>query len=450
MIDVVGTGFSLNDITEHQMQIIKSADLLVGGRRLLDLFRHIRVEKLIIADNISFVVEKIKKRMNMEKIVVLASGDPLFYGIGAVLVKKIGQEQICIHPNISSVQAAFAAIQKPWHDAAVLSLHGNKQKFDDSFFKDFFLLLEKNDFIAVLTDPVSTPGLIAQWLVEKSVFNVRIYVLENLRTDHEKISRFDNLQNIRHKRFACPNIVILQKKQKKADHILPAGIVQNNKSADTDQKNFVYPGMPDFCFSHENDLITKPEIRAVVLSKLKLVSNSHVLWDLGSGSGAVSIEASRFVSHGRIYAVEKNAARTVHIKENIKKFCIENIQVIQSDLPAGIEALEKPDRIFIGGGGRRLLEILKACCKSLSQNGIIVVNTVIVQNFELTLGFLRKNGFHAEFVQIQTAASKTMPFGDRLEARNPVWIITGCKNKKPFDVLVPDRATVGGGTVQKT
>ncbi|MEA2059296.1 MAG: hypothetical protein U9P10_01975 [Thermodesulfobacteriota bacterium] len=72
----------------------------------------------------------------------------------------------------------------------------------------------------------------------------------------------------------------------------------------------------------------------------------------------------------------------------------------------------------------------KFSCKRLSQNGIIVVNTVIVQNFELTLAVLRKNGFSVEFVQIQAAASRSMPFGDRLEARNSVWIITGCKTKE--------------------
>lgn len=475
MVEIIGNGFCVDDLTENHKKIIKKADLLVGGKRYLDFFKDVNARKLAITNNISFIVTEIKKNMAAKKVVVLASGDPLFFGMGATLARELGKENIIVHPNISSVQAAFAAIKEPWHDAKIISFHGRKAP-------DLDLLLQREDKIAILTDPETGPCWIAQRLVEKKNLDFRMSVLENLRTEREKITWFEDMEKVTEKKFLSPNIVILFRKKRSNYGTVERmqgteSIKQSTKKCVQDAGDMVqsaeesmhgtwdkmqetggsmqgrenrvesckeqgepdiekialsgdikiYPGMPDDYFAHENGLITKAEIRSLVLSKLKLVSDNHIFWDLGAGSGSVSIEVSRFIPHGTIISVEKNLNRITDIKKNIENFKVSNIRIVHADLPNGIEELGIPDRIFIGGGGAELLKIMKLAGKKLVANGIMVVNTVLIQNIEPALNLLRLNGFDADLIQVQVSVLKTMPFGERLEALNSVWIISGKK-----------------------
>jgi precorrin-6Y C5,15-methyltransferase (decarboxylating) len=183
-------------------------------------------------------------------------------------------------------------------------------------------------------------------------------------------------------------------------------------------------GAPDSWYDHHKGLITKSEIRAITLSKLRLASE-HILWDLGAGSGSVSVEASLIVKKGKIFAVEKNSERIEHIKKNKKRFDIGNLTVIQAELPEGLEKLPRPDRIFIGGGGRQLKSIITAAAPYLKPEGMMVVNTVLIPNFEAARATLEKLDFNTEIIQVQINRSRQMPWAERLEAVNPVWIISG-------------------------
>jgi precorrin-6Y C5,15-methyltransferase (decarboxylating) len=185
--------------------------------------------------------------------------------------------------------------------------------------------------------------------------------------------------------------------------------------------------MEDSRFSHSKGLITKSEIRCITLSKLKLSKKDHVLWDIGSGSGSVGIEASFLIPWGHVYAVEKHPGRIPDMVHNIKNFNCSNVKVVNAEFPDGIEDLKTPDRIFIGGGGKNMAELLETCCEKLAPAGTIVINTVLLQTIATTLACLEKHGFLTEVVQIQVSRSRAMPYGDRLEAVNPVWIISGAK-----------------------
>ena len=435
-VEIIGTGLSIDDITENQKQIINRADLLVAGSRYLDYFKNNSADRLAIKKDIDFIAEEIKSRMEKEKIVVLASGDPLFFGIGSTLVKKIGKENIIIHPNVSSVIAAFARIKEPWHDACFISLHGKKK------FNSINELVSGKNKIAILTDHNKTPGWIAERLVRENCVDFEFYVFELLGKKQEKISHFHEVEQAAGLNFKSPNVIILKRK---IFPEIPGEIAENKaeikKESETDDeiqinpsialplKNHgIYPGMPDNFFSHEKGLITKAEVRAVVLSKLRLISDSHVFWDLGAGSGSVSIEVSKFIPEGLVYAVEKNTGRICDIKRNIEKFKVSNVSTIHADLPQGIEDLPDPDRIFIGGGGRKLLKIMDRAIEKLSVNGMIVINMVLLQNIEPCLTFLKQKGCTADLVQLQVSCSRPMPFGHRLKALNPVWIISGEKH----------------------
>jgi len=431
-VNVVGMGLTIDDLPEKLKILIDKADVIFGGKRYLDYFKETRADKFPITKDIPSIVIQIKQRMEKENIVVLASGDPLFYGIGTTLLRELGQENIIIHPNITSVAFAFAAIKEPWQEASLISLHGRNNQNLDS-------LLGKKKLAAILTDSKHTPSWIANHLISNGFSNFKMCVLENLGNDSQKISWHDTLDQVADKDFSMPNVVILKQNIRDRETAANTGDkdttrINNNTGSDQaagrhQQSAQVYPGMPEDRFFHENGLITKSEIRSIVLSKLKLVSDHHIFWDLGSGSGSVSIEVSRFITKGDIFALEKNPDRISLIRKNIKNFNIPNITAVQSELPMGMDLLPDPDRIFIGGGGRNLLKIINHCATRLPVNGVIVINTVLLQNVEPVVKALKGLGIEPELIQVQVSRSKPMPFGDRLEALNPVWIISGEKKE---------------------
>jgi precorrin-6B C5,15-methyltransferase / cobalt-precorrin-6B C5,C15-methyltransferase len=408
LIHVIGVGLGKQHLTPQHLEIIQKADVLVGGRRLLNLFSGHPGETIVLDRHIGLVMDKIKDRMTRHPVVVLASGDPLFHGIGATLTAHIDKRFIRFYPNVCSVAAAFAAIKEPWHDVKIISLHNRMLpvfSFDS---------LARETRVAFLTSPAHDPVFIAQKMIDHHLSGFRLCVLENLG-DKEKqaITWFETPARVLNRSFSHPNVVILLK-QETCDPI--------------DVSHETYPGMPDDWFRHTNGLITKSEVRSITLSKLKLVKKNHVLWDIGSGSGSVGIEASLSIPAGQVVAIEKNQTRISDIFYNISRFNCHNVQVKHLDFPTGADTLPQPDRVFVGGGGKALKQIIDAACGRLKESGIIVVNTVLVQNMEQVFTCLENYRFHPEMIQVQISRSKNMPFGTRLESLNPVWIISGTKS----------------------
>ena len=404
-VNIVGIGMGPQDLTDRHLTLIEQADVLVGGHRILDFFKDSKAQKKSIGKDIDAIIKFVRNKMKTHRIVVLASGDPLFYGIGASLAKTLGTDKVVIHPNVSTVAAAFARIKEPWSDVRIVSLHGkkNKQKLLD--------VLEKGDCIAVLTDPRQNPAWLAQLLLEKNFVDFQICVLENLGAARERFKWY-SLGQAAVMEYESPNLVVLKRGAKKSKIKKPAHL-----------------GMPDGWFAHQAGLITKSEVRAVSLSKLQLLPN-HTMWDLGAGSGAVSIEASAFLNKGRILAIEKNPQRIEFIKENIQRFKVKNLEVKKANLPQGLDKLPAPDRVFIGGGGKELGRIIKAAAAALREKGIIVINTVLIPSLEIASKTLSQLGFESEITQVQINCGSEMPWGQRFEAQNPVWIVRGIRKSE--------------------
>ena len=401
-VTIIGMGMTLEDLTAKHLEIIDKADTLVGGKRLLDLFKESRARQKVIGKDIDGVIRFVKNERKKKRVVVLASGDPMFYGIGRRMLDAIGAKNTLIYPNISSIAAAFARIKEPWDDVFVISLHGRENE------SGLFKALEENDKIAVFTDPKNNPARLAARLLENQFFNYQICVLEALGSKSEKVNWYA-LAEAAKKTFADPNMVVLKRSPNPAE----------------DQKR-LFLGAPDSWYDHHRGLITKSEIRAITLSKLHLAAD-HILWDLGAGSGSVSMEASLIIKNGKIFAVEKNSDRVEHIKNNKKRFGIGNLKVIQAELPQGLAKLPHPDRIFIGGGGRQLKSIITAATQYLKPKGVMVINTVLIPNVEAARETLEKQDFSTEIIQVQINRSRQMPWAARMEAMNPVWIITGMR-----------------------
>jgi len=399
-VSIVGVGLSPEDLTLQHSELIKTADILVGGKRQLGFFPQIDCVKWEINKNLKELATRIYANEE-KKIVVLASGDPLFYGIGTYLTEFLGKENVHIYPNISSVAMAFARIKIPWHDVRVVSMHG--RNMDDVLVS----ALQSERQIAILTDPKRNPTWIAKKISDLKTEHFQMCIIEKLGSA-EHIEWMEP-QQAESRSFTDPNLVILIKQR---DGIKKA----NGNHPEATNDGYVY----------ENDLITKPEVRAISISKLRLLKN-HVMWDLGAGSGSISIEASRYISTGRIISVEKNKDRIVGMKKNIAQFNATGIDVLQLILPAGLEALLPPDRVFIGGGGRALEDIIQSAAKFLKPGGILVVNTVLIQSTAVALNLLKSLGFKTEAVQIQASRIQPMPWGDRFKGENPVCIISGEK-----------------------
>ncbi|MCG8683245.1 MAG: precorrin-6y C5,15-methyltransferase (decarboxylating) subunit CbiE [Desulfobacterales bacterium] len=405
-VHVIGIGQGKRDLTLAHVDLINGCELLIGGQRHLDLFPEYSGETFVIKADLNAVTKLIKSEMKEKKVVVLASGDPMFYGIGTTLSKSLSKEHLVIHPNISSVAAAFSIIGHPWHDARIVSLHSRNLKP----FK--FSELSGEVKAAFLTSPEKDPAYITKKLTSNGLHDFKVCVLECLGdSDNEKVSWFDDYNELLNTEFNHPNIVILIKSPKETK-IVP---------------HETHIGMSDDTYKHSQGLITKSEIRALAISKLQLTGKDHIVWDVGSGSGSVGIEVATLVPWGLVYAIEKNKQRISDIIHNVKNFSLPNVRVLNQDFPDDHEALGNPDRIFIGGGGKDIENIIDVCCTRIKEQGVIVINTVVLQTMDAAIAALNKNGFDPQMIQVQISRSKPMPYGNRMDALNPVWIISGTK-----------------------
>ena len=401
-VHVIGMGLGPSDLTASHLALIEKATVLVGGKRHLSYFEDAKALKKEISSPVSGVLDFIEENMAAGFVVVLASGDPLFFGIGKTLIERLGADKVFIHPNVTSMAAAFARLNLPWQAAAWVSLHGRDNM------SALATAMDDKDLLCVLTDPKNDP-----WAVKKQVdtheYAWQMWVLENLGAPEEKISTMDEHTDV-DTVFVQPNVVVLQK----GELALPSGPLRL--------------GNPDNWFVHEKGLITKAPVRVLSLAALEL-SPDNILWDLGAGSGSVGIEATLFLPNGFVYAVEKNQRRVSQIEANVERFKVKNLSVSLAQLPHGLADLPRPDRVFIGGSGRNLDQVLDVVATVLNPLGRIVLNTVLMETLHLAVSVLEKKGFRVSLTQAQISKSRNMPWGRRMEALNPVWIIAAQKGK---------------------
>jgi len=401
-VHVIGMGLGPMDLTASHLALIERATVLVGGKRHLSYFGDAMAVKKKISTPVSGVLDFIEENMADGLVVVLASGDPLFFGIGKTLIERLGADKVFIHPNVTSMAAAFARLKLPWQDAAWVSLHGRDNM------SALAKAMDDKDLLCVLTDPKND-----SWAVKKQVdtheYAWQMWVLENLGAPEEKISTMDEHTDVETV-FVQPNVVVL----KKGELTAPSGPLRL--------------GAPDNWFVHEKGLITKAPVRVLSLAALELAPD-NILWDLGAGSGSVGIEASLFLPNGFVYAVEKNQGRVAQIKANVERFKVKNLSVSLAQLPHGLADLPRPDRVFIGGSGRNLDQVLDVVTTVLNPLGRIVVNTILMETLHLAVSVLEEKGFGVSLTQAQISKSRSMPWGRRMDALNPVWIIAAQKGK---------------------
>jgi precorrin-6Y C5,15-methyltransferase (decarboxylating) len=389
-------------------RLVNRAEIVFGGKRLLDMFPSLTGDKIAVRNNLAEVTDLIKKNLRHKRIAVLASGDPNFYGIAGYLTGKLGKDIIEIIPNISAMQVAFARIKESWEDAVFASVHSRP-------IEDIVKTVRLNHKIGIFTDGEHAPAAIARVLLEHGVDGYQAYVCQNIGREDEKVIETD-LHGLRQTECSPLNILILLRARQKKPAALSPQLL----------------GIRDEEFHQrrpKEGLITKQEVRAVSLAKMRLTDES-VLWDIGAGSGAVSIEASFLIRKGRIYAIEKNNTDVAIIKKNLQKFHVPNVEVVHAFAPDGLSKLPEPTTAFIGGSGGRMEEILDLLCRRLKPGGRIVINIVALENLSAAVNALKARGFAADVTLVNVSRSTGVKELTRLEALNPVFVVTGVPSLK--------------------
>lgn len=405
MIYVIGIGTSgRGSLGDRVLRLINRAGMLAGGKRLLKEFPEFSGARLETGSDLDAFFGSIKRQISANKakdVVLLATGDPLLFGIGETALKRFGKKKVEIIPNVSVVQETFSRLKQSWAGLTVLSAHGrgaDMQRLSAG--------ISGSEKAAVFTDPVNTPSRIARALLKSGARGYRAYVCEAIGTAGERITQGTLAQIAKRRRFSLLNILVLIR----GKHDAPLF------------------GIRDKAFFHNAGMITKEEIRAVSISKLCLRKDS-VLWDIGSGSGSVAVQAALISGHGTVYAVDKDKKALRLIEKNMRRFNTPNIKLITGQAPGCLKnaGLARPDAVFIGGGGTDIKGILRLTSSRLKKRGNIVVNAVTLETVNKAFSFFSGKGWEREIIQVNISRAKSVGRLNMLSAINPVFVICGTK-----------------------
>ena len=348
------------------LEIIRQGRVFSGGKRhheIVASFLSEHAEWIDITAPLDAVFEQYKTLSQSlpMSLVVFASGDPLFFGFANTIKRKMPEAEIVLYPAFNSLQMLAHRLLMPYHDMRIVSLTGRPwPEFDKA-------LIERVHKIGILTDREHTPATIAQRMMEYGYTCYNMYVGEHLGSpEHEKVTAL-TLEEAGRRDFAHPNCVIIEADSQQLTHT-PAFRWK--------QSPFGIPDSEFALLDGREKMITKMPIRLLTLQALDL-PRRQVLWDIGFCTGSVSIEARLQFPHLHIEAFEIRPECEAIIRENARRFGAPGISVHIGDfLDADISALPRPDAVFIGGHGGRLKDIMAKVLTVLTDDGVIVFNSV--------------------------------------------------------------------------
>ena len=325
-------------------------------------------------------------------VAVLASGDPGFFGIvRALRARGIKPDVI---PAVSSVALAFAKMGLDWDDALILSAHGRDPRQP-------LAAALAHPKAAILTAPGTAAGL-GKHLRDAGK---TVYVAECLGTPRERLT---DLGAEPPGDLADPNILISLDEETPGE---PRWLAGHQGAPDG-------WALPEDDFAHRDSMITKAEVRALVLARLG-PGPGRTIWDVGAGSGSVAVECARFGAH--VVAVESDPAQCARIRQNAERHRVRP-QIVHGPAPEALGDLPRADAVFAGGGDRAVLE---AAIKHASPRTVVVTLAAVTRVAE-TAALLTKLGYQAEGVQLQASRLAPLPGGNhRLAAQNPVFVLWG-------------------------
>ena len=320
--------------------------------------------------------------------VVLASGDPGFFGVVRALAERFGPDALEVHPAPSSVSLAFARLGLPWDDALVVSTLGRP-------LEEAAALAAGAGKAAVLCCADAAPEVLGRALLDAGAAFDRVAVCSSLGTTAEMVEE-----------MTLPALA--------AGRFPPAAVVVLVRGSGVAARPVLAWGRPSRAYLSRGGMITKSEVRAVVLARLDLPA-AGVLWDVGAGSGSVGIEAAALVPGLRVVAIERDPAACARIRANAGAAGVA-VEVVEAEAPGALSGLPDPQRIFVGGGG---LAVLDAALARLGPDGRLVATYAALDRAAEAWTRL------GEMTQVSVSRAAPLAGGVRLVASDPVFVCWG-------------------------
>ncbi|MEE2843899.1 MAG: precorrin-6y C5,15-methyltransferase (decarboxylating) subunit CbiE [Planctomycetota bacterium] len=407
-ISIVGIGDDgIEGLTASTVAIIRQADLLVGPNEITKKFQTDVGDVWDPGSDYEALSVRIDGSRD-QKVVVLAAGDPLFYGTARFLCDRIGKDRIRVIPNVSTMQLAFARVKENWDEAYLTDL-GN-QSVDHVVQK-----IRSAERVGLFTTSENTPQLLATALLAARVDYFTAFVCENLGSPDERVTS-GTLMEIADQVFDSLNVMILVRHAAAPDR--PTEMIGKRLF-----------GNPDEMFLQtkpKRGLLTSSEIRCLALAELNLGPTS-VVWDIGAGSGSVAIEAGQISPGGQIYAIEMDVDDFALIGQNAERFGVHNVFPIHGAAPNAWEDLPDPDAIFIGGTGRQLATIVTDALARLKPGGRIVADMASIDNVSEVQTFLRDETGDVKVWMFSVAKGNYQLERIRFDAQNPIFVVSAIK-----------------------
>lgn len=398
----IGTG-CVDNLTREGERAIREADILCGARRMLESVKGLYGEAVDTYEGYGAeeLMAYLQNHENYRNIVVLYSGDIGFFSGAKKLLQRIKEgsayEYRCI-PGIASPVYFMAKLGIPWEEVSMTSLHGREENLIGK--------VKQCRSVAVLLGGEQSLRKLCALLLENHLKEVKLTVGERLSYEDERI------------RTGLPEALI----QETCDSLSVVYI--ENPRAD---RYIVTHGIPDDAFLREKIPMTKMEVRSVSLSKLQLTRHA-ICYDIGAGSGSISVEMAQQAVEGKVYAVEKEESACALMERNQKKFGMTNMTILRGSALEVMDTLPTPTHAFIGGSGGEMEEILKALYRKNPQIRV-VLNVITLDTLTQVISYVKSRPeLQTEYVQMTVARSKETGNYQMMMGQNPVYIVTiqGC------------------------
>lgn len=412
-ISLVGIGDDgCLSLSSRSINEIACAEVLAGASRQLEFFPQFEGETICFTQGLDNYIAQILEQATSKDICVLASGDPLFYGLGSRIVNAVLNSnqaiEVEIFPNVSSVQLACAKTLISSNQIQTLSLHGRP-------LRGLIAAMQQYDEIALLTDTVNNPIVIANYLNQFDESGWRIWVCENLGGVTECVREFSlaTLIGFQPKDFSTLNVMLL----KRDTQAYWGGHSLHSPDSSYQMRTPV------------NGLITKASVRAVAISRLGLHRKS-IMWDVGSGSGSIAIEAAKLAYQGQVFAIECNPDCMSMIESNIARHRVDNVSLIAAKAPQGLATLPSPDCVFVGGTRGEVVGIIDSVIAVLANGGKLVLSAVTLDSVQQFYQLCQQRDYRFEILLLQHSHSQALAQYQRYQADNPIHLFIITKEDK--------------------
>ncbi|QDU95259.1 precorrin-6y C5,15-methyltransferase (decarboxylating) subunit CbiE [Lignipirellula cremea] len=407
-VHIIGIGDDgLAGLTAANRRLLEQADLVIGSEPALASISDLGKERMEIRGDLEQLTQTLQERSD-QQLVILASGDPMFYGTARYLCDRLGKDRFEVAPHVSSMQLAFARVKESWDEAYLTDL--SSQALSQVVEK-----VRTAERVGLFTSSTASPADVAKALLERRIDYFTVYVCENLGSPDERVTHAE-LSEIAQQQFSPLNVMILTRKPGAPDR-------------PPEMRGRRLFGNPDEMFLQsqpKRGLLTPSEVRVIALAELDIGPSSTV-WDIGAGSGSVAVEAAQVAAAGRVYAIEMDVEDYQLIAENAERFGVKNLTPVLGKAPEAWKDLPAPNAIFVGGTGRTIDQIVEDAFQALLPGGRLVANVGSIDNVAAVRAVLRKLECEVNVLMINIARGVEQLERMRFESLNPTFLLTASK-----------------------